>query len=507
MSGTQKPFVFISYTRADGFSKAKSIEKHLVQHDVSVAVDWLTPPRIGEGLNQEIMSMIAGASIFLPVFTSKYGRDWTLREYEYAKQLGKRIVPVVVGPLSSVTWLKAKKRPAWIQDEPMIIALGELDEERRPKIEKLLAEVSPSSFVIKHVDAIAASDPEQARQKLSELMREVPLSGEQLARVDQYRAEFFRRSGHRDEARAVIKSLIAKVTADSPFDILQKTLVTSALLAIDDRAYDEARSNLAEATAILSRSTTFESDDQLLRRRLLAEVTRELARTYLSEALDEPHALDSCYDLEVAWALYLEALALVTEGEDKLCYAWVHENLGLLTTAYAKRSLEAAKSGEKGNGNGNGSGAQPRTAIPPFMDLDYPFIGRYRGNTEYLLTKSEGYLRNAQRLFHGYTEDAAKQREGLGWTMYHQVERRLLHAENEWVLEEAVRELHGVLDDFAGVPEGQALTYAQLFDICRKLRRRDEARSYGEKAIALARTSQKHQRLIEQIQQQLDSEA
>jgi hypothetical protein len=174
--------------------------------------------------------------------------------------------------------------------------------------------------------------------------------------------------GRRQHARKIIKSLNAG--RNYPYPIVHMALIASALLSIDEGKFADARACLSESATVLGRNSSWNSDD-LERRRLLAEVMRETARTYLEEAStfeDDDRALNW---LEVAWLVYQGTLAVVAETEDLLSHAWIHENLGILSATYAKRSRNPG-----------------HTPECPRLPIDYPALYPLRGNTAKLLELS-----------------------------------------------------------------------------------------------------------------------
>ncbi len=478
---------FLSYARSDGKEDVEEIQRILGEHDVTTYVDTYDPSRPGEDITRDIEQWVRESRVFVAVVTNDYeDSTWTKLEYEIAQQEHKRVVPVILGTRESIGWLKS---PKWFDGRRKFIAFGTKSRDQSDAIWELIEAMAPAQMIIETAEAIAGKSLTEAIGKIDELLDELSVSGFPRVQVLAHRAQLLRLAGKRSEAMSTLDSL--SLIPKYPYHVVQKALVTAAAVLIDGGDFVEARARLSEAAAVLARETTWKSDDRM-RRKLLAEVTREMARSYLEEtyklAVGNPDTDPlGCFQLEIAWAVYMEALAQVREEEDILGHAWIHDNLGNLAAQYARRSRKLAR----------------YDVHEPITGLDYPAITRFRGSLDNLVQKSRYHLDFALQLFRRI-KDKVKRREGEAWTRYHRAQTDLLAANySEASSRSALDELQKVALLFAGIAEGEGLTFAEMFYIAQGVGETAAARKYGARAIHLLKESEKHERVVSDIQQQL----
>jgi len=444
-------------------------------------MDVADPPRPGSALPEGIERTIATSRVLVCVLTDDYiGSAWTRAEYEIARRLSKKVVPVLIGSPEAVSWLHGVA-PTWFDRATTVVVISPTEREGAVAQWTLIESTSPAAEIIAETDAIASRSTTEAIEVLDRLVGVYGITGLQHAQAMAHKAYLLRLAGQRRAARDTVEQI--KLTPDYPLSIVQMVLVTAARLRIDMGDYDDARARLAEAAAVLGRRSAWRTDD-LQRRRLLAEVTRETARSLLDESYAGASLSPvSCLALELAWSIYLEALALVTESEDILGHAWIHENLGSLATLYAKQSTTSAR----------------LTADSQIVGLDYPAVARFRGRTETLLQRSYYHLETAARLFQRVRDDV-KRREGEAWTSYHRIQADLL-AEGYAApaMRAAIVDLRGVARLFDGIAEGEGLTFAEMFYLSHALGEFDAAQEYGKQAVSRIRVSEKHASVVDNI--------
>lgn len=471
--------VFVSYARQDGWRDAEAVKALLDEHDIKAYLDHSEPPAPGSDLPRHISAKLSSARVFVPVLTNAYiSATWARREFELAVANNKPVVPVLLHSRLTVPWLDEVNQ--WFDTNLFVVVIDGNERERTVASWQFVESVGPAVAIIAECDAVAAAGgTDAALAALEQLAAEHLVAGLQLTRVNAHKAYLLRLAGRRRDARKIIDAI--PIRAHDPLPVVHRVLVTSAMLQMDMGEYDEARERLVNAAAVLSRAKSWQADD-LERRKLLAEVTRETARSYLDEAYGGNDAVVSCQSLEVAWSIYLQALALVREDDDILSHAWIHENLGALVTLYASRSDRLAR----------GSGQA-------IMELDYPAVSRYRANKEFLLSRSHAYFGDAQRLFQRWGDDI-KRREGEAWTMYHRIQARLIKdGRGPEAVRVAIIDLTEVASLFDGIVEGQALAYADLFFLHRDIGEADAAARCGKRAIQLIEASEKHEKIAARI--------
>lgn len=474
---------FISYARSDGAKHAAEIERILNEHDVTTYVDTSDPSLPGRIVTEEIERVLRNSRVFVAVLSNEYEDSaWTKVEYEMAVRERKTIVPIILGSREAISWLQA---PKWFDKNRIFIEFGSTQRDQTVAVWSLVEATAPAQLIIEQAESVAGKSLLDAVATIDQLLDELAVSGFPRVHVLTHKAQLLRLAGKRQQAMDTLRQF--SLSPAYPFQVVQKALVTAAALLIDFGDFVEARARLSEAAAVLSRQTSWRAEDSL-RRKLLAEVTRELARSYLDETYGiESNPALSCFQLETAWSVYMEALALVPEDEDILGHAWIHENLGSLATLYAVRSVPLEK----------------YDSYEPITGLDYPAITRFRGSLDNLAHRSRYHLDIALRLFQRL-RDRAKKREGEAWTQYHRIQTDMVEANySDASLNTALIQLEAVTHLFEGITEGEGLTYAELFKIARRLGRNADATKFGSRAVHLLQESEKHQRLASNIEKML----
>lgn len=469
------PDVFISYARGDASAGAGELKRLFDEHDISSYMDVADPLPPGAALPREIERILSGSRTLVCLLSNGYGSSsWTQAEYAMARRLEKKIVPVIIGSRQDIGWLDTKDIE-WFDRGTVVIVISPLERDGAVARATLIASTSPAAFIIAEADAVAARSPAAAIELIDQRLPTSGLRGLQHNHVLAHKAHLLRLKGAREEARKIVDSMT--LDPDSPLSIVQTVLMTAARLRIDLGDYDVARARLAEAAAVLGRRTAWNTED-LQRRRFLAEVTRETARTLLDESYPtDPFTEKDCLALDLSWAIYMEALSLVTETEDLLGHAWVHENLGSLTTLYAKKT----------------AGWRAASIDSQIVRLDYPAVSQLRGRTATLLQQSYERFEHAARLFKR-VDDEVKRREGEAWTAYHRFQADQFAGGDESAAgkRSAIDKLRGIASQFHGIAEGEGLAYAEMFYLANALGEFDEAKEYGRTAVRQIRLSEKH---------------